>query len=178
MSELFRNIFRFILFLLIEVYVLNRVPHLHRFISPSLYFLFILWLPFVVSPRWLLVIGFMTGLTLDYFTQTPGLHAAACVLIAYVRPFLIAVLTPRDSGDFNYREPSPQSLLWAPYFIYVLILTLLHHAWLVMLEWMSFGSFSEFLLKLIASTAISLLLIFTVELLFPRNMRFRTNVGG
>jgi uncharacterized membrane protein len=158
--------------------VLNRVPHLHRFISPSLYFLFILWLPFVVSPRWLLVIGFMTGLTLDYFTQTPGLHAAACVLIAYVRPFLIAVLTPRDSGDFNYREPSPQSLLWAPYFIYVLILTLLHHAWLVMLEWMSFGSFSDFLLKLIASTAISLLLIFTVELLFPRNMRFRTNVGG
>ena len=178
MSELFRNIFRFILFLLIEVYVLNRVPHLHRFISPSLYFLFILWLPFVVSPRWLLVIGFLTGLTLDYFTQTPGLHAAACVLIAYVRPFLIAVLTPRDSGDFNYREPSPQSLLWAPYFIYVLILTLLHHAWLVMLEWMSFGSFSDFLLKLIASTAISLLLIFTVELLFPRNMRFRTNVGG
>jgi hypothetical protein len=60
----------------------------------------------------------------------------------------------------------------------VLILTLLHHAWLVMLEWMSFGSFSDFLLKLIASTAISLLLIFTVELLFPRNMRFRTNVGG
>jgi hypothetical protein len=47
-----------------------------------------------------------------------------------------------------------------------------------MLEWMSFGSFGDFLLKLITSTAISLLLIFTVELLFPRNMRFRTNVGG
>jgi hypothetical protein len=178
MSELLRNIFRFILFLLVEVFVLNRVPHLHRFISPSLYFLFILWLPFFISPRWLLLIGFVTGLTLDYFTMTPGLHAAACVLIAYVRPFLITVLTPRDSGDFNYREPSPQSLLWAPYFIYVLILTLLHHGWLVMLEWMSFGSFGDFLLKLIASTAISLLLIFTVELLFPRNMRFRTNVGG
>jgi hypothetical protein len=178
MSEVLRNIFRFILFLLVEVFVLNRVPHLHRFISPSLYFLFILWLPFFISPRWLLLIGFATGLTLDYFTMTPGLHAAACVLIAYVRPFLITVLTPRDSGDFNYREPSPQSLLWAPYFIYVLILTLLHHGWLVMLEWMSFGSFGDFLLKLIASTAISLLLIFTVELLFPRNMRFRTNVGG
>jgi hypothetical protein len=178
MSELLRNIFRFVLFLLVEVFVLNRVPHLHRFISPSLYFLFILWLPFFISPRWLLLIGFATGLTLDYFTMTPGLHAAACVLIAYVRPFLITVLTPRDSGDFNYREPSPQSLLWAPYFIYVLILTLLHHGWLVMLEWMSFGSFGDFLLKLITSTAISLLLIFTVELLFPRNMRFRTNVGG
>ncbi|NBR36865.1 MAG: rod shape-determining protein MreD [Chitinophagales bacterium] len=178
MSELIRNIIRFALFLLFEVYVLNRVPHLHRFISPSLYFLFILWLPFAVTERWLLLIAFATGLTLDYFTQTPGLHAAACVLIAYVRPFLISVLTPRDSSDFNYREPSPQSLLWAPYFIYVLILTLLHHGWLVLLEWMSFGSFGDFLIKLISSTAISLLLIFTVELLFPRNMRFRTNVGG
>lgn len=178
MSEFFRNSIRFILFLLFEVYVLNRVPHLHRFISPSLYFLFILWLPFAVSPRWLLLIAFMTGLTLDYFTQTPGLHAAACVLIAYVRPFLISVLTPRDSADFNYREPSPQSLLWAPYFIYLLILTLLYHGWLVLLEWMSFGSFGDFIIKLLSSTAISLLLIFTVELLFPRNMRFRTNVGG
>ena len=178
MSELFRNSIRLVLFLLFEVYVLNRVPHLHRFISPSLYFLFILWLPFIVTPRWLLLIGFVTGLTVDYFTQTPGLHAAACVLIAYARPFLITLLTPRDSADFNYREPSPQSLLWAPYFIYVLILTLLYHGWLALLEWMSSGSFGDFAIKLVASTAISLLLIFTVELLFPRNMRFRTNVGG
>lgn len=178
MSDLIRNIIRFVLFVLFEVYVLNRVPHLHRFISPSLYFLFILWLPFAVSGRWLLLVGFVTGLSLDYFMQTPGLHAAACVLIAYVRPFLISVLTPRDSANFNYREPSPQSLLWAPYFIYVLLLTLLHHGWLIFLEWLSFGSFGDFIIKLISSTAISLLLIFTVELLFPRNMRFRTNVGG
>ena len=29
---------------------------------------------------------------------------------------------------------------WAPYGTYVLVLTLLHHAYLVLLEWMSFGS--------------------------------------
>lgn len=178
MSEFFRNSIRFIFFLSFEVYILNRIPHLHHFISPSLYFLFILWLPFAVSDRWLLVIAFFSGLTLDFFLQAPGLHAAACVLIAYVRPFLISVLTPRESTDFNYREPSPQSLLWAPYFIYVFILTLLHHTWVLFLEWLSFGSFSDFLLKVISATGISLLLIFTVELLFPRTMKFRTNVGG
>ena len=178
MSAIFRNIIRFILFLLVEVYVLNRVPHLHRFISPSLYFLFILWLPFSLSDRWLLVVGFLTGISLDYFTQTPGLHASAAVLIAYVRPFLISVLTPRDSADFNYREPSPQSLLWAPYAIYLILLTLIHNTWLVFLEWLSFGSFGDFMAKVLGSTAISLLLIFTVELLFPRRMRYRTNVGG
>jgi len=104
-SDLLRNIIRFAVFISIQVYVLNKVPHLHRFITPYLYFLFILWLPFSVSRQWLLVIGFFTGLALDYFTMTPGLHAAACLLIAYVRPFIINILTPKDSTEFNYREP-------------------------------------------------------------------------
>lgn len=178
MSDLLRNILRFLLFMAVEVYVLNRVPHLHRFISPSLYFLFLFWLPFGLSNRWLLLIGFITGLSVDYFLQTPGLHASACVMVAFVRPFLINFLTPRDSAEFNYREPSPQSLLWAPYAIYVLLLTLVHHSWLIFLEWLSFGSFGDFLGKVLASTIISLLLIFTVELLFPRRLRYRTNVGS
>lgn len=172
-----RNMIRFILFLGIQVYILNKIPHLHRYITPYLYFLFILWLPFSVSRQWLLLIGFGTGLTLDYFTMTPGLHAAASLLVAWVRPYLITILTPKDSTEFNYREPSPKAMQWTPYFVYVLVLTLLHHTYLVFLEWMSFGSFLSFLIKVLASTGISLLLILTVELLFPRKLKFRTNTA-
>jgi hypothetical protein len=157
--------------------VLNKIPHLHRFITPYLYYLFILWLPFSVSRLGLLVIGFFTGLILDYFMMTPGLHAAACLLIAYVRPFIIGILTPKDSSEFNYREPSPKAMQWAPYTIYVLVLTLLHHGYMVFLEWLDFGSFLDFLIQVIATTAISMLLIFTVELLFPRKLKFRTNTA-
>ena len=178
MREVIRNSIRLMLFLLIEVYVLHSIPHLHRFISPSLYFIFLLWLPFSIRPRLLLWIGFLTGLTLDYFLQSPGLHASACLVLTFIRPFLITVLTPRDSSEFNYREPSPQSLLWAPYVIYITVLTFSYHTWLVFLEWLSFGSFGDFLMKTLASTAISLLLIIPIELLFPRQMRYRTNVGG
>jgi hypothetical protein len=124
-----------------------------------------------------LVIGFLTGLSLDYFTQTPGLHAAACVLIAYIRPFIINLLLPKDSSEFNYREPSPRTLGWTPYAIYVLVLTFFHHGYMLLLEWLSFGSFFIFLIKLVATTAISLLLIFTTELLFSRKLRFRTNTA-
>jgi hypothetical protein len=149
---------------------------LHQFITPYLYFLFILWLPFSVSRFWQLIIGFMLGLSLDYFIQRPGLHAAACVLIAYVRPFIINVLSPKDESEFNYREPSPRALGWTPYAIYVFILTILHHGYLFFLEWLSFGSFLIFFVKVIASTAVSMLLIFTVELLFPRKLKYRTNI--
>lgn len=177
MSDLLRNILRFAVFMLIQVLLLNKMPHLHRFITPYIYFLFLLWLPFSVSRQWLLVIGFLTGLTLDYFTMTPGLHTAACLLIAYVRPFLINILTPKDSSDFNYREPSPKAMLWTPYLVYVFVLTLLHHGYMVFLQWLSFGSFLDFIIKVIATTAISMLLIVTVELLFPRKMKFRTNTA-
>ena len=177
MSDLLRNILRFAVFILIHVLLLNKIPHLHRFITPYIYFLFLLWLPFSVSRQWLLIIGFLTGLTLDYFTMTPGLHTAACLLIAYVRPFLISVLMPKDSSDFNYREPSPKAMLWTPYLVYVFVLTLLHHGYMVFLQWLSFGSFLDFIIKVIATTAISMLLIITVELLFPRKMKFRTNTS-
>jgi hypothetical protein len=119
----------------------------------------------------------MLGLSLDYFMMTPGLHAAACVLIAYVRPFVINILTPKDISEFNYREPSPKSMGWTPYTVYVFILTLLHHGYMVLLEWLDFGRFLDFIIKVIATTGISMLLVLTVELIFPRRMRFRTNTA-
>jgi len=176
-SDLVKNIFRLAIFILVQVYVLDKIPNLHRFIVPYLYFLFILWLPFSISRIGMLLIGFVTGLTLDYFTQTPGLHAAACVLIAYARPFVISVLIPKETAEFNYREPSPRGMGWAPYTVYVIVLTLLHHTYLVLLEWLDFGTFLDFLIKVAATTGISLLLIFTVELLFPRKIKFRTNTA-
>ena len=172
-----KNIFRLAIFIVVQVYILDKLPPLHRFVIPILYYLFILWLPFTLSRLSLLLIGFVTGLTLDYFKQTPGLHAAACVLIAYVRPFIITILIPKDTAEFNYREPSPGSMGWAPYSVYVFILTILHHTYLTLLEWLQFGTFLDFIIKVFSTTGISLLLIFTVEVLFPRKVKFRTNTA-
>jgi hypothetical protein len=47
----------------------------------------------------------------------------------------------------------------------------------VLLEWLQFGSFLSFVLKILATTAISMLLIITVEFLFPRKLRYRTNIS-
>jgi hypothetical protein len=177
LSDLVKNIFRVFIFIVVQVYVLDKLPPLHRFVIPILYYLFILWLPFSLNRLSLLLIAFVTGLTLDYFTQTPGLHAAACVLIAYVRPFIISILIPKDTAEFNYREPSPRAMGWAPYSVYVFVLTVLHHTYLTLLEWLQFGTFLDFIIKVLSTTGISLLLIFTVELLFPRKLKFRTNVA-
>jgi hypothetical protein len=172
-----RNIIRFFIFILVQVYLLNKIPALHQYINPYIYYLFILWLPFNISRVNLLFIGFFTGITLDFFMMTPGIHAAPCVLIAYLRPFIIGILTPKEASEFNYREPSPKAMGWTPYLVYTFILTLFHHGYMVLLEWLSFGSILHFIIKVIATTGISMLLILTTELLFPRRMKFRTNTA-
>jgi hypothetical protein len=176
-SDLVKNIFRLAIFVLVQVFILNKIPHLHRFITPYLYYLFILWLPFTTPRLGLLMIGFVTGLSLDYFTLTPGLHAAACVLIAYIRPFVINLLISKEVNDITHHEPSPNGMGWAPYMVYAFIMTLLHHLYLVTLEWIQFGDFLAFLIKVAATVAISMVLIITVELLFPRKLKYRTNTA-
>ena len=177
MSDLVRNTVRFVLFILVQYYVLFQIRPLHQFVVPYVYYLYVLWLPFSMGRMSLMFVSFVFGLTLDYFTQTPGLHAAACVLIAYVRGFVVNILIPQEGAEQNYKSPSPVSMGWAPYAVYVLVLTLVHHVYLVFLEWLQFGSFLFFLGKVLATTGISLMLVLITELLFFRKEKFRTNTA-
>ncbi|MBM3431466.1 MAG: rod shape-determining protein MreD [Bacteroidetes bacterium] len=177
MTQLLRYLFRALVLVAVQVYLLNKVPHLHRLVVPSLYFVFVLWLPFSLGRPALLLIGFFLGLAVDYFSLTPGLHAAACVLIAYLRPYLISILMPRDTQEFQYPEPSVRAMQWAPYVVYLGVLTFLHHFYLTFLQWLSVGSFWSFLGKTLLGTLISLLFILTVDLLFPRQQSYRTNTA-
>ncbi len=177
MSTLVKNIVRFILFILVQAFVLDKVPPLHQFVKPYLYFLYILWLPFSIPRLGQMIIAFVFGLSMDYFSGTPGLHAAPCVLIAYVRPFLLNILLPQEKTEMSYAEPSIRSLGFAPYSIYVLLLTFVHHTYLVLIEWLQFGNFLFFVSKVTATTAISLLLIFVTEMLFYRKAKYRTNAA-
>ena len=177
MSSLLKNIIRFIFFILLQAFVLQKVPSIHQFVKPWLYFLFILWLPFSISRLGLLLIAFVFGLTMDYFTNTPGLHTAPCVLIAYVRPFIINLMLPQEKTELSYAEPSIKSLGFTQYFLYALMLTILHNTYLIFIEWMQFGNFLYFIGKLSATTAVSMLLIFITEMLFPRKAKYRTNAA-
>lgn len=177
MSSLLKNIIRFFLFILLQAFVLNKVPALHQFVKPYLYFLFILWLPFSMSRLSLLITAFVFGLAMGYVTNNPGLYAAPCVLIAYIRPFLLNLLLPQEKTEFSYAEPSIKSLGFTPYFVYALILTLLHNTYLVFIEWLNVGDFLFFIGKVGATTGVSLLLIFITEMLFPRKSRYRTNAA-
>jgi hypothetical protein len=163
------------LFILVQVYVLDKI-RLHQMVTPYLYFLFILWLPFKMNRTLLMLIAMLLGFTLDSFRHHPGFHTAACLLVAYVRPFLINLLIPQEGSETNYEEPSFKSMGGLlPYLIYTGVLCLLHNAWLFLLEAWQFGDAWYFIVKTILSTLISLLVILITELIFSRKQKFRTN---
>lgn len=175
MSTFLKNIIRFALFILVQVYVLDRI-HLHQMLTPYLYFLFIIWLPFRMGRTQQMLIAFVLGFTMDSFRHHPGFHTAACVMIAYIRPFFINLLIPQEGADNNYQEPSFKSMGGiVPYMIFIAVLTFIHHGWLFLLEAWQFGNIWYFLVKTVLSTLLSLLLIIITEVLFTRQQKFRTN---
>ena len=175
MNTLLKNLFRFAILMAVQVFILDNI-HLHYMVTPYLYVLFILWMPFQLGRLWQMIAAFLLGFTLDSFNHNPGFHASACVLIAYLRPYLINLLIPQEGADSNYDEPSIKSMGgFIPYMVYAGLLTFIHHAWLFTLEAWQFGNFWYFISKTILSTLISLLLIIITELLFNRKQKFRTN---
>ena len=177
MGSLIKYVLRFVLFILFQVYVLDKV-HLHQMVTPYIYFLFILWLPFNMNRTGLMLLAFLLGFTLDSFRHHPGFHAAACVLIAYVRPFLVNLLIPQEGAESNYDEPSFQSMGGImPYMIYAGVLAFLHNVWLFLLEAWQFGDAWYFFVNTLLTTVICLFIVLITELLFSRKQKFRTNTA-
>ncbi len=173
MNLIVKNIVRLIIILLIQIFILNNIPPLHQWVVPYFYFVFLLWLPFRITRMTLLFVGFFLGVLVDMFYKTPGLHAAASLMIAFFRPFVIGLLLPKEATEWGNEEPSRYTMGPMPYTTYIILLTLLHHFYLVLLEWMQFGSFLYFLGKVISTTLVSLLLILVADLFLTRKSRTR-----
>jgi rod shape-determining protein MreD len=166
LNAIIRNIFRFIILVLVQVLIIKNLE-LGRFINPFIYVLFIIVLPFE-TPKWLLLISaFVLGITIDMFYDTAGMHAAACVAVAYIRPGILKLFSPRDGYEIG-TQPTIQ-YLGVPWFLsYSAILVVLHHFILFYIEIFRFSEFFSTLLRVIISSVFTLLLVVLSQYLFNR----------
>jgi len=162
----FKNIVRFLILVLIQVFVLNNI-RINGYINPYLYILFILLLPFE-TPGWLLLTSsFLLGLVIDLFSHTPGMHAAAAVFMAFCRPGLIRFISG-TKGIEPGMEPGIRDMGFRWFFLYSLVLILLHHLLFFFLEVFRFTEFLQTFYRALLSTLSSLILVLLVEYLFIR----------
>ena len=170
MTQLYlKNIGRFIFLIFFQVLILNHI-NLGGFINPYLYVYFILLLPFI-TPKWLLLVSaFLIGISIDFFSNTMGINAAASVMMAFARPFVISFISTGTEYEVGERPSfKNQDMKWFVY--YCVILILIHHFVLFYLEIFRFREFFTTFIRVVFSSAFTFLLVMLSEYLFYRRQK-------
>ena len=160
------NLIRFFALVFLQVFLLKNIA-LYNLSTPYLYILFILLLPFETPNILLFALAFILGITIDAFYDTPGLHAASCVLLAFVRVLFISITVQKEGFDHD-PEPTMSVMGFRWFFTYALILTLFHHFFLFNLEVFSLSELQYTLSRFLLSSIFTVFLILISGLLFFR----------
>ena len=159
-----RHILQFILFVALQILLMDNLVLFSTGFC-FIYVAFLLFLPIGMNRLALLFIGFLTGFTVDMFYDTVGIHAAASVLLTFLRPLILNLLTPRDGYDSN-DSVNIHVMGWRWFLAYSFILILFHHAAVFFLETINFQTALYTLAKILASTLFTTIVIVILQLLF------------
>ena len=162
-----KNILRFILMLVIQVFVLNQMD-LFGYLNPFVYILFIILLPFQINKILMLFLAFITGFAIDFFGNTPGLHSSACLIMAFIRPAVLSLFFGKIEFTQN-EEPGINKLGFFGFFRYTLVLVFFHHFSLFFLEILNFSKILLVLKNTLFSGLLTMALIYIYIFLFTRN---------
>ncbi|NEM96600.1 hypothetical protein [Pontibacter burrus] len=157
-----RHIVQFILFVALQILLLDNLVLFSTGFC-FIYIAFLLFLPIHINKVLLLFLGFLAGFTVDVFYDTMGIHAAASVLLAFLRPHILNLLTPRDGYDTN-DSANLHVMGWRWFLAYASILIAVHHAAVFSLEIISFDWFT--LIKVLFSTLFTGVVVVILQLLF------------
>ncbi len=159
-AEIIGHVAAFITLLAVQALILNHIM-LWGCATPFLYVWLLLRFRYGY-PRWgLLLWAFALGLCNDVFTNTPGVGAATCTLMAYLQPMLLRLFITRD--DIGDAAPSGLVLGRSAFVFYVLLFVFLYTLLFFALEQFSFFNWQQWLLNTVASTLLTSLLIIAID---------------
>ena len=166
-SALLRNIARFILLLAAQVLVFNRID-LFGFINPFPYVLFIILFPVNGNKSALLAASFFLGLIMDMFWNSGGVHAAACLILAYFRP---AIFKFSFGLSYEYQTVRLNDSLTPERFSFILIAVVIHHFVLFILEVFKISFLWEILVRTMLSTVFTIITCIIIIYIIKPNKR-------
>jgi rod shape-determining protein MreD len=150
-----------IILVLLQILVLNNIQF-SGFVNPYVYIMIILLLP-SVTPEWLvLIISFLTGLIIDLFTGSPGMHASATLLAGFSRPTVLRLIAPRD-GYESGSDLSMSAYGFRWFFIFTTTIVLIHHTTLFFLEVFRLADFFRTIFRILVSSLFTIGFILLIE---------------
>lgn len=159
------NTIRFIGLLFLQVFVLNHV-NIFGHINPMVYIVWVFLFPVRKTRGVFLILSFLLGISIDFFSDSGGINAFAITFIAYFRlPILMAVLR---RSDLDYMQFNIKTLSANKIILYISILTLMHHFIVFSLEYFSFGEILNIISKTIVTSIFTILISFLGITLFAK----------
>jgi rod shape-determining protein MreD len=146
---------------------------LNSFVAPSIYVFFLLTLPINTSRINLLLWAFAIGIVVDGLSGTLGINAAACVLVAYLRPPILRLFYVREDRNKNV-QPSTHTFGGLNFFYYTLLFTFIFHLALFFLEVFTFYEVYLTIIRAMLSSLAATIAMMCIEALFVRKInRYR-----
>ena len=150
------NITRFIALILMQVLIFQRMAFTNTNIL--IYPIFIMLLPVELPTALAIIMGFVYGLSLDLFYNSPGIHAGTCVFTAFLRYYLLGFMEPK--GGYPLNSAPTKSKLGIPWFLrYSAIFMLVHLFIYFSIEAFSFVHIASILTKTFFSFIASMIFV-------------------
>ena len=159
----FGLLFVFLVFL--QVFVLNNILFL-GYVNPYLYISFVFLYPLKKNRFVFLLLSFALGLSIDFFSDSGGIHAFSLVTIAYLRLFFIRVFLNKFEVDYPFFKLNLEP--FGKKFNYIVTLTVLHHFLLFSFANFSFQNMSHVVLNTLYSSVFTLILYFLSIYIFSK----------
>lgn len=157
-------VLRLIIIVAVQVFLLNEI-YLGQLVIPYIYLLFLIKLPFEIKPWLLLMWGFILGFSLDIITGTYGINSSAVVAAAFMRPWIIQLVSGRKAIEAQ-ASPSVRDMGLRWFLTYTTLLVVIHQTILFFVEAFGFSFAPYTLLKIFFSSVLSIALITLSEYLF------------
>jgi len=164
MNSFTKNLSRFIILILLQVFVFNYVQWF-GFLNPFVFLLFLILLPLELSKTLQYIIAFATGFIVDSFLRTYGIQSFACVLMMFLRPYIILILNgfkPLETGVKPV--PGVKNFTWI--LVYTLLLVFVHQITVTTLEVFQWMQWWRILWTAVANTLFTTFIILCVEYIF------------
>lgn len=160
MNDILQHIIRFFVLTSIQILILNNVQ-ISGYINPFVYILFVILLPPKMPKAIVLILAFMMGFTIDVFSDSYGVHSSATVLLAFLRPKVLALVSVKGGEDLE--AIGIKQLRINRFFTYSSILCLIHHFTLFYIEAFRLNEFFDTFLRALYSSFFSILMILMIE---------------
>lgn len=157
----------FVLLILLQVFLFGNL-NLSVYVHPLIYVGFILLLPMEVLPVVVLLFGFGMGLMLDFMTGSGGLHTIALLFTSFLRPYYLTFIIGREEVKEG-GLPLPNRLGLPKFLRYTSVAVLLHCFVFFTFESLSFRFYHLTLLRILLSSALTLLLVYFSHMLLPES---------